>query len=184
MDERAPGIAPGIGSPAMELREVAAGDLSLFYEQQLDPAGNRMAGFAAREPADREAFTAHWARLLGDESITVRAILLDGAVAGYVASFTRFEKPEVSYWLGREFWGRGVATRGLRRFLGLERRRPLYARAAKDNPASLRVLHKCGFVVCGEGKAFSHSRGTEIEELILVLEGEPPGAPAAGDEPR
>ena len=48
--------------------------------------------------------------------------------------------------------------------------RPLYARAAKDNIGSRRVLEKCGFVICGEDKGFAHARGAEIEEYVLRLD--------------
>lgn len=84
-------------------------------------------------------------------------------------SFEQFGTPEVSYWIGREFWGKGIATRALSELLGHVKMRPLYARAAKDNIASLRVLQKCGFTICGEDKGFASARGEEIEEFILVL---------------
>ena len=45
----------------------------------------------------------------------------------------------VGYWLGREFWGRGVATRALARFLGVVTGRPLHARVATNNQGSIRV---------------------------------------------
>lgn len=47
--------------------------------------------------------------------------------------------------------------------------RPLYARAVKDNIASIRVLEKCGFVLSGEDKGFSNARSKEVEEFILKL---------------
>ncbi len=78
-------------------------------------------------------------------------------------------KPEVTYWLGKEFWGQGIATRALAAFLGQMTERPVYARAAKDNAGSLRVLEKCGFTITGEGKGFANARGMEIEEYILTL---------------
>ena len=54
--------------------------------------------------------------------------------------------------------------------------RPMYARVVKDNIASLRVLEKCGFTICGEGKGFAYARGEEVEEFILRLK-----ASEAGD---
>jgi len=47
--------------------------------------------------------------------------------------------------------------------------RPLHARAAKDNVASIRVLQKCGFVVTGSDRSFATARGMEIDEAILEL---------------
>ncbi|MFQ5930772.1 MAG: GNAT family N-acetyltransferase [Nitrospiraceae bacterium] len=151
------------------LRDVVESDLPIFFEQQLDPAANQMAAFTAKDPADRDAFTAHWTKIRGDDSVTIRAILFDGDVAGHIASFERFGKPEVTYWIGREFWGKGIATKALSEFLGHLKARPLYARAAKDNVASIRVLEKCGFTVSNYDKGFAHARGEEIEEVILIL---------------
>jgi RimJ/RimL family protein N-acetyltransferase len=151
------------------LRDVTAGDLPIFFDQQLDSAANHMAAFTAKDPADRDAFMAHWTKILGDDTITTKTILLSGHVAGHVVTFERFGDPEVSYWIGREYWGRGVATKALAEFLDHVQTRPLYARAAKDNIASLRVLEKCGFTISGDDKGFSNARGEDVEEYILKL---------------
>jgi RimJ/RimL family protein N-acetyltransferase len=116
-----------------------------------------MAAFAAR---DRDPFMAHWAKILGDEAIIKRTILFDGHVAGNIVSFEQSGEREVGYWIGKRFWGKGVATEALSEFLGYMKVRPLYARVAKHNIASIRVLEKCGFMVSGE----------EVEELVLRLE--------------
>lgn len=71
--------------------------------------------------------------------------------------------------MGREFWGRGLATAALAQFLQIQTTRPLYARAAKDNVASIRVLQKCGFTICGQDKGFANGRLAEVEEYILKL---------------
>ena len=85
---------------------------------------------------------AHWARICGDPS-SIQTILFDGQVAGSVSSYVEEPgKPEVTYWLGKEFWGQGIGTRALAAFLGQMTERPVYARAAKDNAASLRVLEE------------------------------------------
>ncbi|MCB0242704.1 MAG: GNAT family N-acetyltransferase, partial [Anaerolineae bacterium] len=73
------------------------------------------------------------------------------------------------YWLGREYWGKGIATRALAAFLEIITVRPLYARAAQDNIGSLMVLAKCGFVICGKDKGFATARGGETEEYVLRL---------------
>jgi RimJ/RimL family protein N-acetyltransferase len=155
--------------PDVVLREVAAADLPTFFEQQLDAGANYMAAFTAADPSDREAFMARWARLLADERIHKKSVTVDGRLAGHVVSFEQSGEREVSYWLGREFWGRGVASRALALFLEQEGTRPLYARAAKDNVASLRVLAKCGFEIVGEDKGYANARGAETEEFILRL---------------
>lgn len=153
----------------LHLRAVTDADLPTFFEQQLDPAANHMAAFTAKDPADRDAFAAHWAKIRGDAAVTIRTILLDECVAGYVAGFERMGDPEVTYWIGKEYWGRGIATEALARFLAELPRRPLYARVAKDNAASARVLEKCGFAIVGEESYFANARGEEIQELILAL---------------
>jgi RimJ/RimL family protein N-acetyltransferase len=157
----------------VRLRAVLTSDLPVFFEQQLDPDANWMAAFTAENPADRAAFMIHWSGVLADNTITVRTILFDGEVAGHVLQFDRMGYPEVGYWLGKAFWGKGVATRALSQFLKHIRARPLYARAAKDNVASLRVLAKCGFAICGEDSAFSDARGVDVDEFVLRLDARP-----------
>jgi RimJ/RimL family protein N-acetyltransferase len=151
------------------LREVTEADLPTFFDQQLDATANRMAAFTAADPTDRDAFAAHWARILADHGVTIRTILSGGHVAGHIASFARSGKLEVTYWIGREYWGQGIATRALRAFLVDVDTRPIYARVAQDNIASIRVLEKCGFQVAGEDRGFSSARGEEVEEFILQL---------------
>ena len=130
-----------------------------------------MAAFTHKDPADRDAFEAHWARIMADDKITTKTILVDGRVAGSVGCFVEeeFGKPEVTYWLGKEYWGKGVATRALSAFTNELKERPLYGRAARDNIASIRVLEKCGFSLIGYDKGFANARGREIEEAILEL---------------
>ncbi len=102
---------------------------------------------------------AHWEKILADESVVKKTILFGGEVAGNVVSFVHSGEREVGYWIGRQYWGRGVATRALAQFLDLEARRPLYAHVARHNVASIKVLENCGFRIPGE----------EQEGLILEL---------------
>jgi len=150
------------------LREVITDDLPIFFEQQLDPDANWMAAFTAKDPTDRGAFDAHWAKVRADKGITIRTILLDGQVAGSVLCHRWGGEPEISYWLGREFWGKGIATQALGLFLQVVTDRPLTARVARDNLASIRELEKNGFELSGEGKWFSDARGMEIDELVWI----------------
>jgi RimJ/RimL family protein N-acetyltransferase len=152
------------------LRDVTDTDLRIFFDHQLDPDANHMAAFTAGDPADRAAFDRHWTRIRADATITIKTILVDNEVAGHVAKFQRDREPEITYWLGKPYWGKGIATAALREFLKHIEPRPIYARAAKDNLASRRVLEKCGFKVCGQDKGFAQARGQEIEEFILRLE--------------
>lgn len=151
------------------LRDVREGDLPTFFEQQLDSSANHMAAFTSKDPTDRDAFMAHWATILGDDTISTRTILFEEQVAGHIARFERFGKPEVTYWIGKQYWGKGIATEALSDFVRDLTTRPLYARAAKDNIASLRVLEKCGFTIFGYEKAFANARGEDTEEVVLKL---------------
>ena len=96
------------------LRDVTEDDLPIFFAHQIDPDAARMAAFPARE---RDAFMAHWARILGDGAISKQTILVAGEVAGNVVCFAQDGQPHVGYWIGREYWGRGVATAALAAFL-------------------------------------------------------------------
>jgi RimJ/RimL family protein N-acetyltransferase len=149
------------------LRAVMESDLPVYFEHQRDPEANRMAAFAAR---DRDAFMAHWSKILEDQSV-VRTIVADGQVAGNVVSWEHSGRVEVGYWIGREFWGRGVATRALNAFLREVTTRPLYAHAAGHNVASIRVLEKCGFRVTDEEPESSDDPDNGVTEVIWKLEG-------------
>jgi RimJ/RimL family protein N-acetyltransferase len=155
----------------IQLRDATIHDLPIFFEQQRDPDANYMAAFTAKDPENRDAYMARWGKILSDETGIVKAILLDGQVVGQFLSYVDEEigHPEVGYWIGKSYWGKGIATSALAAFLKDIKERPLYARAAKDNVASLRVLEKCGFVRIGEGRGFANARGKEIEEFILML---------------
>lgn len=152
------------------IREVAASDLEIFFRQQLDPEANRLAAFVNRDPADRPAFDAHWQKILQSPQNINRTIVAGDQVAGHVACFPLAGHLEVTYWLGREFWGRGIATQALRCLLGLVDVRPVFARAATDNHGSVRVLQKCGFNIIGTDRGFAKSRGQDTDEYILRLD--------------
>lgn len=125
------------------LREVIESDLPIFFEHQRDPEATAMAVFPAR---DREAFDAHWARILADHSLTKKTIVFEGQVAGNAVSWPQDGRQLVGYWVGREFWGKGLATQALAELVDELGMRPLHAYVAKTNLGSIRVLEKCGFV--------------------------------------
>lgn len=77
-----------------------------------------------------------------DETVTIQTIINDGHVAGHVLSYEKQGEFEISYWIGKEYWGKGIATQAVLKFLELQRRRPLFARVAKDHIASIRMLEK------------------------------------------
>ena len=148
------------------LRDVTVDDLAIFFEHQQDPIANRMAAFPARSWAEH---LAHWRAILREPSVRTRTILCGEEVAGSVVSYINEGVREVGYWLGREFWGKGIATRALAEFLTGEPTRPLYAHTAKHNIGSRRVLEKCGFSIIGED-SYPDPDGTVIEEFVWRLD--------------
>ncbi len=155
----------------VSLREVIASDLEVFFVQQTDPEAVRMAAFTQEGALDREAFIARWTQILSQPTNIMWTILSDGEVAGNLVSYLMDGEREVGYWLGKEFWGQGIATRALKLFLAdVVTTRPLGARAASDNLASLHVLEKCGFKRFGVERSYAAGRGEEIEETLFTLE--------------
>ncbi|RLQ93695.1 GNAT family N-acetyltransferase [Falsibacillus albus] len=151
------------------LRTIEMDDLPLFFEFQKDRDAIHMAAFTAKDPNDREHFNRHWNKILGNESIIKRTITLNHEVVGSIMCFEQFGEREVTYWIDKKHWGKGIATDALGEFLTIVPVRPLYGRTAKDNIGSRRVLEKCGFTITGEDKGFANARGEEVEEFILML---------------
>jgi RimJ/RimL family protein N-acetyltransferase len=143
---------------AIVLRDVTDRDLPIFFAQQLDPEATTMAAFPAR---DHEAFMEHWRlRVLGDDTVAVQTIEADGEVAGNLVSWPDGERRLIGYWLGKRFWGRGIATAALAAFLEQLAARPLHAYVAHANRGSMRVLEKCGFTrVGGDREGFVYELG-------------------------
>jgi len=154
---------------AVELRPVQESDAGALFEQMRDPESVQMAAFTAVDPDDRRAFDAHLARVLAAHDATNRAITCDGVLVGSIAAFEIDGQTEVTYWVDRSVWGRGIASRALALLLAEVPIRPVHARAASDNLSSLRVLAKAGFRAVGTDVSFASARGAEIEETLLRL---------------
>ena len=168
--------APNPWVSEVVLRDVTEADLPILFEQQLDPDATQMAAFPAR---DRDTFMAHWAKILGDATCVTKAIVVDGHVAGNIGSWEQFGEREVGYWLGKQYWGQGIATKALAAFLHQVSARPLFAHVAKHNIGSRRVLEKCGFALCGEDTVADAAAGEVVEEYILKLVSESDEAQSA-----
>lgn len=157
-------------TPHVTIRLTEPDDLPIFFAQHQDAGALWMAAFTPADPTDEAGLIAHWERLIRDPAIAFRTVVADGAVAGSLVAFTMFEERNVGYWLGREFWGRGIATQALRLFLDLLPERPLFGRTAFDNYGSQRVLEHCGFRLIGHDTGYANARQTEIEEYIFRLD--------------
>ena len=149
------------------LRELTDDDRPVLFEFQRDPDANHMAAFTSKDPTDEGAHRTWWDKVMASDEIVKRAILCDGELVGSVMSFVMAGDREVTYWIAKEHWGKGIATQALDQLLQIVETRPVYARAARDNQGSLRVLDKCGFVVLGQERVFANARGQEIAESIL-----------------
>ena len=154
----------------LSLRDVTADDLPIFFEQQLDADANSMAVFTAEDPTDFAAFMADWTKTLTDPRTMTKTILFDGQVAGYISVRGLSFQSRIAYWIGKAFWGKGVASQALAQLLDQVAERPLFATVAYDNLASLRVLEKCGFTMCGVYEGFSNARGLEVVTYVMELE--------------
>jgi len=162
-------MAPVSTTNGVQLRDVSPSDLDTFFLHQTDDLANRMAAFTAEDPRDRGAFQRHWDQILSDNNSRKQTVVWRGTVAGYVTSFELFGKPSIAYWVGREFWGQGIATAAVKQFLRMLPEGPIFARVAADNLGSVRVLEKSGFKRAGVERSYASARRSEIEELIFRL---------------
>ena len=152
-------------------RVLTEADLSALFEIQREPVGQYMAAFTDPKTSDdREAYLAKWRRLLTDEAVFTLVVVVGNEVAGSVGCFEMDGQKEVTYWIRKELWGRGVATEALAGLLRSVPDRPLFGRVAADNLASARVLERNGFRRAGAETSFAAARGAEIRELIYRLD--------------
>ncbi|MCI2958943.1 GNAT family N-acetyltransferase [Agromyces atrinae] len=152
------------------LRATTPADLDDLFRFGQDPESIRLAAFTAADPGDRDAFDVHWARLLADARVDARTIRADGALVGSIARWFEDGEPEITYWIDRQHWGRGIATRAARLFIASVPERPLRARVAVDNERSIHVLERLGFRAGSTSRDFAAGRGAETEERLYRLE--------------
>jgi RimJ/RimL family protein N-acetyltransferase len=152
-------------SDEVRLRDVEEADLEVFFEQEQDPEATRRSQFP---PRDRDRFMTHWAtRVLGDPTVLVQTVTVNGAPAGNVVSWWDQDRRFLGYWFGRPYWGRGIGTRAVTLFLQREKTRPLYADPYIGNTGSVRLLQRCGFEQAGTVWYGDN------EHILFVLHGGP-----------
>ncbi len=151
----------------VRLRDIVPDDLPRMYEFNLDPDANRLAGTI---PRSADAFKANWESALADSNVVAKAISVGDLLTGYISCFKRDDSYSVGYWVGKNFWGQGIASRALELLLNEVTIRPLYAQVATSNWASLRVLQKHGFVIQRVQIEPADDRYLECEVAFLVLE--------------
>jgi RimJ/RimL family protein N-acetyltransferase len=143
------------------LRDVEEADLEVFFEYEHDQEAVQRSKFP---PRDRERFMEHWrTKILGNASGFVQTVTVDGAPAGHIVAWWDEDRRFVGYWLGRDYWGRGVGTKALTAFVAREEARPLHADPHIGNTASVRLLERIGF---RRQETIWHD---EYEHLLLVL---------------
>ncbi|MFB9364253.1 GNAT family N-acetyltransferase [Actinoplanes nipponensis] len=153
--------------PEVRLRRVEDRDIDVFFGHQADPVAAEMAAFPSRDAAQ---FAAHWTRIRADDTTVLRTIVADGRVAGNIGSWGQDGQRLLGYWIGREHWGRGIATRALARFLAEEEPvRPVYAHVAVHNAGSMRVLEKAGFRRDRETEEHMPPPDDGVPEFVFVL---------------
>ena len=144
-------------------------DLNAFFQFQLDREANYLAAFTAKDPNDKAAYIEKYTPFLTDPTINMRTIKINDEIVGSIAKFVMHGDAEITYWIDKKFWGKGIATAALKALLALEDTRPIFGRVAFDNFGSQKVLEKCGFVKTGTDKGFANARQAEIEEFIYKL---------------
>ena len=157
------------GDFAIELRPTEISDLEKFFVFQLDNDACYLAAFTPKNPTDKEAYLQKYTQLLQNPTVHMKTVFIDGIIAGSISKFEMEGDAEITYWFDKRFWGKGVASKVLEKFLTLEKARPLYGRVAFDNFGSQKVLERSGFVKVGTDKGFANARQAEIEEIIYQL---------------
>ncbi len=151
------------------LRKTEIADLEYFFIFQLDREASYLAAFTQKDPTDKTAYLEKYSKLLNDPTISMLTIIVDNNIAGSISKFEIEGEAEITYWIDRKYWGKGIATKALKELLKIESKRPVLGRVAFDNIGSQRVLEKCNFVKVGTDKGFANARQTEIEEFIYKL---------------
>lgn len=151
------------------LKPTEIADLRYFFQFQLDAKARYLAAFTSKDSTDEAAYLKKMTALLSEPTVHNRTIFVNGRVVGSVAKFEIEGNAEITYWIDRNFWGKGIMTKALHNFLAIETARPILARVAFDNYGSQRVLEKCGFKKTGNDKGFANARQAEIEEYIYTL---------------
>ena len=152
----------------MILRDMTEADLDVLFDIQDDDVGQHMAGFTSPDGGDRDSYVARQRRFLADDKITKKVILVNDEIVGSIASFVVEGDTEVTYWIRRDLWGRGIATAALAELLREVTVRPLFARAAADNAGSAKVLLRNRV---GEETSYADARTAEITEHTYRLDG-------------
>lgn len=151
------------------LKKTEMADLEHFFQFQLDKEAGYLAAFMPKDPTDKAAYLKKMTNLLIDSTVNMQTIFVNNRIVGSVSKFEMEGDYEITYWIDKTFWGKGITTKALKKFLTIEDARPIFGRVAFDNFGSQRVLEKCGFEKIGNDRGFANARQAEIEEFIYKL---------------
>lgn len=150
----------------IELKEFDFSVIPDLFKFHQEPEANQMAAFIRDDYKDYNLFFKRWEQITKNEENTLNLIYCDKTLVGYICAYKLFNEINVGYWLGKEFWGRGIASFALKLFISKFKNKTLFARVAFDNIASIRVLEKCGFSLISEELFYSNFRKIKIKELV------------------
>lgn len=153
----------------IQLQKTKLSDLEHLFVFQTDEKANYLAAFTPKDPKDKQAYLEKWTRIVERSDINMQTIWIDHKVVGSIIKFVMEGDAEISYWIDRQHWGKGIATQALNNFLEMENTRPLFGRVAFDNYGSQKVLEKCGFQRVRAEIGFANAREKEIEEFVFQL---------------
>jgi len=145
-------LSPAIATERLTLRGVAASDAQRLCELANDILVAKMTSSMPNPYglADAEALLAR-AKPGGAETLFVIEHREHGAIG--LLGFDPGPRPELGYFIGRQFWNQGYATeaaQGALGWLARQGRRMVVAGHFSDNPASGAVLCKAGFLYTGD----------------------------------
>lgn len=157
-------------NPEIQLRPTEVSDLETLFLFQTDKEAGYLAAFMPEDPTNRTAYLNKYTKLLSNPTVNNQTIILENVIVGSIAKFVMQNEAEITYWIDRKFWGKGIATQALNYFLSIETTRPIFSRVAFDNFGSQKVLETCGFAKIGTDKGFANARQKEVEEFIYKLD--------------
>lgn len=157
-------------NPEITLRKTVLPDLEFFFLFQLNEEANYLAAFTAKDPTDKTAYLQKYTQLVNDPAINMQTILVGEIIVGSISKFEMEGRAEITYWIDKPFWAKGIGTQALTLFLNNETTRPIFGRVAFDNTSSQKVLVHCGFIKIGTDKGFANARQAETEEFIYILD--------------
>ncbi len=157
------------------LRQIAGHDLDALVKNLNDEKVIRY--LSSRVPFPYTQKDADWFIQTGSKNGIYRAITYNGALAGVISvspgEHEHARTAKMGYWLGRKFWGKGVATQAVCEMTKdvfstsdiVRLSAPVYA----PNKASMRVLEKNGYELDGILKKGAYKNGVFLDEHVYSL---------------